>query len=130
MAANCRDAHRDGPEDGIAWTLDARRQEQHWECALRRVGEEDDDTDLPAQHPEHIRRAEVARTLLAEVHALRSAGEVREGNGSREERQRERDGGMHDYTSAFAPLLRRMRMRSGFPVKGYVSRKPLCRKRT
>ena len=129
MTGDGCDADGNRPHDWITRALDARRQQQHWQRTLRGVSEKHRDADLPAEHTKHVRGAEVAGALLAQVHALRESGKVREGNGSRHVRQGERRCRMHVYASAFAPLLRRMRMRSGLPVNGYVSRNPLWRKR-
>jgi hypothetical protein len=130
VAGDRGDAAADRPEQRIARADDARRKEQRGERALQRIGEKDDDADLPAEDAEHVRRAEVSRALRAQIDAAQPARDRGERNGAGEIREREREPGLHGYAAAAPPLLRRSTMRSGLPVNGHVSRKPLCRKRT
>ena len=110
------------------------RKQQHRNRALGHVEREDQQSDLRSENSNDVRRAEVARSVLAEIDAFRFAGDVRRGNRPEEirgdDRGDERPGAVRAAGRRCRrdhPALRRMTMRSGFPVKPQKPRNPLCR---
>src|SRR5258706_12445188 len=99
------------------------RKDEYRQGALGDVEQRDGDRVFPAEDAVDVRRAEIVRSVLAQVDsAPQLAGDV---TGRRRPEQIRREN--REYDVQRRPRLRRNWIVSGAPRKSHASRKRLCR---